>query len=148
MTNAGNVAGQIEGIRQQTVAILDELIARADQFDLADPPPALNHYRDKLRENSYKVLVVGEAKRGKSTFVNALIGRDILPTDVDVLSRAISEQGVDGAITDALEPSTMEPSGVSHQDFTDPSLTDPSLMGPDVPEPGAPDQDTDDAVTP
>ena len=89
MTNAGNVAGQIEGIRQQTVAILDELIARADQFDLADPPPALNHYRDKLRENSYKVLVVGEAKRGKSTFVNALIGRDILPTDVDVATSQV-----------------------------------------------------------
>jgi len=89
VTNAGNVAGQIEGIRQQTVAILDELIARADQFDLADPPPVLNHYRDKLRENSYKVLVVGEAKRGKSTFVNALIGRDILPTDVDVATSQV-----------------------------------------------------------
>ena len=30
----------------------------------------------------HKVLVVGEAKRGKSTFVNALIGRPILPTAV------------------------------------------------------------------
>src|SRR5919107_5613708 len=34
-------------------------------------------------------LVVGEAKRGKSTFVNALIGRDILPTDVRVATSQV-----------------------------------------------------------
>ena len=45
------------------------------------PPAALGRYRHKLRENAYKVLVVGEAKRGKSTFVNALIGRDVLSTE-------------------------------------------------------------------
>ncbi len=89
MTYSGNVTGQIEGIRQKTVAVLDELIARADEFELADPPQALGQYRQKLRENAYKVLVVGEAKRGKSTFVNALIGRDILPTDVDVATSQV-----------------------------------------------------------
>jgi GTPase Era involved in 16S rRNA processing len=86
---SGNVTGQIEGIRRQTVAVLDELIARADEFELADPSPALGGYREKLRENAYKVLVVGEAKRGKSTFVNALIGRDVLPTDVDVATSQV-----------------------------------------------------------
>src|SRR5215211_8356160 len=81
---SGNATGQVEGIRHQTVAVLDELISRAGEFELADPPPALDLCRRKLRENAYEVLVVGEAKRGKSTFVNALIGRDILPTDVEV----------------------------------------------------------------
>ncbi len=89
MTSAGNVTGQIEQIRQQTVTVLDEIIARAGEFELADPPPALERYRKKLSENTYKVLVVGEAKRGKSTFVNALIGRDILPTDVDVATSQV-----------------------------------------------------------
>jgi GTPase SAR1 family protein len=84
-----STAGQTEGVRQQTVAVLDELIARADGFELAGPPPALESYREKLRENSYKVLVVGEAKRGKSTFVNALIGRDLLPTDVDIATSQV-----------------------------------------------------------
>jgi GTPase SAR1 family protein len=89
VTHSGNVTGQIEGVRQQTVAVLDELISKASEFELADPPPALGRYRDKLRENAYKVLVVGEAKRGKSTFVNALIGQDILPTDVDVATSQV-----------------------------------------------------------
>src|SRR5215217_8983523 len=86
---SGNATGQVEGIRQQTVAVLDELISRAGEFELADPPPALDLCRKKLSENAYKVLVVGEAKRGKSTFVNALIGQDILPTDVDVATSQV-----------------------------------------------------------
>jgi replication fork clamp-binding protein CrfC len=86
---SSNVTEQIEGIRQKTIAVLDELMANAADFDLADPPAAFERYRGKLRENSYEVLVVGEAKRGKSTFVNALIGRDILPTDVDVATSQV-----------------------------------------------------------
>ena len=89
MMYSGNVTGQIEGIRQQTLTVLDETIARAGEFELADPPPALTRYRKKLADNTYKVLVVGEAKRGKSTFVNALIGRDVLPTDVDVATSQV-----------------------------------------------------------
>jgi GTPase SAR1 family protein/uncharacterized membrane protein len=86
---SGDLTGQIEGIRHQAVAVLNELIERAGEFELADPPPALLLHRRKLRENSYKVLVVGEAKRGKSTFVNALIGKDLLPTDVDVATSQV-----------------------------------------------------------
>jgi len=84
-----NVTERIEGIRRQTVDTLDELIAKAGEFELADPPANLERYRQKLHENAYKVLVVGEAKRGKSTFVNALIGQDILPTDVDVATSQV-----------------------------------------------------------
>jgi GTPase SAR1 family protein len=81
--------GAFEGVRRQAVGVLDELMARAGEFDVAEPPPALDGYREKLRQSAYKVLVVGEAKRGKSTFVNALIGRDILPTDVEVATSQV-----------------------------------------------------------
>lgn len=76
--------GQVEAVRRSTLAILDRLTTTAEAFELADPPATLGEYQQQLTENSYKVLVVGEAKRGKSTFVNALIGRNILPTDVDI----------------------------------------------------------------
>jgi len=84
-----NVTEQIEKVRQQSIAVLDALVAKAGEFELAEPPSALERYRRKLRENAYKVLVVGEAKRGKSSFVNALIGRDILPTDVEVATSQV-----------------------------------------------------------
>src|SRR5215210_3685517 len=85
----GDATGQIEGVRRQTIAVLNELISKAGGFQLADPPPVLKGHLQKLRENAYKVLVAGEAKRGKSTFVNALIGRDVLPTDVDVATSQV-----------------------------------------------------------
>ncbi len=36
----------------------------------------------RLREHRFTVAVVGEFKTGKSTFVNALLGVDVVPTDV------------------------------------------------------------------
>ena len=89
MTYSANATAQIEGVRRQTVTVLDELIARAGEFELAAPPAALGRYRQKLHENAYKVLVGGEAKKGESTFVNALIGQDILPTNVDVATSQV-----------------------------------------------------------
>lgn len=75
---------QIELIRYQTIALLYRLADKADEFELPKPPAGLAKCRNKLEQNRYQVLVVGEAKRGKSTFVNALIGQDLLPTDVDI----------------------------------------------------------------
>lgn len=37
---------------------------------------------EDIRQDRYKILVLGEFKRGKSTLVNALLGRSILPMDV------------------------------------------------------------------
>src|SRR5919112_4431396 len=87
--NSGKTTEQTEEIRRQAVAVLDALMAKAGEFELGEPPKALGRHRRRLRENAYKVLVVGEAKRGKSTFVNALIGRDILPTDVEVATSQV-----------------------------------------------------------
>ena len=42
--------------------------------------------RDRLDAARLRVLVVGEAKRGKSTLVNALLGRDVLPYGVTPLT--------------------------------------------------------------
>ncbi|MEM8962575.1 MAG: dynamin family protein [Acidobacteriota bacterium] len=36
----------------------------------------------RTEENRFSIAVVGEFKRGKSTFINALLGREILPADV------------------------------------------------------------------
>jgi Dynamin family len=42
--------------------------------------------RDRLAEARLRVMVVGEAKRGKSTLVNALLGREVLPSGVTPLT--------------------------------------------------------------
>jgi GTPase SAR1 family protein len=83
-TNLSEKAHTAEATRLDTLDLLQQIQARAKAFELPEPPQALPFYQRKLAENRYQILVAGEAKRGKSSFVNALIGRDILPTDVDV----------------------------------------------------------------
>src|ERR1035438_5334648 len=56
---------------------LDEVATLAPEAD----HQALAALRDRLR-----VLVVGEAKRGKSTLVNALLARAVLPAGVTPLT--------------------------------------------------------------
>jgi ribosome biogenesis GTPase A len=36
-----------------------------------------------LRQGVFRLLVLGDMKRGKSTFLNALIGENLLPSDVN-----------------------------------------------------------------
>lgn len=47
-----------------------------------DDRRTLDALSDQLRQDRFRVLVTGEAKRGKSTLPNALLGRDVLPTGV------------------------------------------------------------------
>lgn len=87
--NAADATGRADAVRQRTTALVETLERTAIAFALPEPPESLRACRRKLADNSYKVLVVGEAKRGKSTFVNALIGRPILPTDVEVATSQV-----------------------------------------------------------
>jgi small GTP-binding protein len=54
----------------------------------------------RLRAARLRVLVVGEAKRGKSTLVNALLGREVLPVGVTPLT-ALATTVTHGADEDA-----------------------------------------------
>lgn len=81
MENAAADRDRAGALRQRTIDLLGDLSRLAQTFELPEPPQMFDMYRRSLEANSYEVLVVGEAKRGKSTFVNALIGRELLPTD-------------------------------------------------------------------
>ncbi len=64
--------------RAEFSKLLDDLGGLADAADRS----ALAALRQRLDLARLRVLVAGEAKRGKSTLVNALLGRDVLPTGV------------------------------------------------------------------
>lgn len=80
---------RVERLRQDVVGILDELLGKTLQFDLAQHSKDVEEARQKVVANSYNVLVAGEANRGKSSFINALIGRDLLPVDVEIATSQI-----------------------------------------------------------
>ncbi len=75
---------------------LDELAALAPAADAG----LLAALRARLRAARLRVLVVGEAKRGKSTLVNALLGREVLPVGVTPLT-ALATTVTHGADEDA-----------------------------------------------
>jgi len=45
---------------------------------------------NKLKENIFTLVVVGQFKRGKTTFINTLLGQDILPTAIIPLTSIIT----------------------------------------------------------
>lgn len=61
---------------------LDQLLGTLTQLTAPDDLSAAESLRARLRVRRLRVLVVGEAKRGKSTLVNRLLGQDVLPTGV------------------------------------------------------------------
>ncbi len=52
---------------------------------------ALENQATNIREDKFFLMVVGEAKSGKSTFINAYLGKEILPMDVKQCTSAIVE---------------------------------------------------------
>src|SRR2546430_12038941 len=65
--------------------------------DIADAVGMLTLARDirvarvpKLADERFHVVVLGEFNHGKSTFVNALLGLDVLPTGITPTTAAIN----------------------------------------------------------
>lgn len=46
--------------------------------------------QERIRTHRFRVAVVGEFKRGKSSFINALLGKNVLPVDVSPATAIIS----------------------------------------------------------
>ena len=84
---------------QRALAALDDLAGPADR-------EALAALRARLDAGRLRVLVVGEAKRGKSTLVNALLERSVLPAGVTPLTAVAttvtrgSAEGIDALFLD------------------------------------------------
>ncbi|NLI83763.1 MAG: hypothetical protein GX443_19085 [Deltaproteobacteria bacterium] len=51
---------------------------------------SLKHIEAKLQEEAFNLVILGQFKRGKSTFINALLGKDILPTAIVPLTSVVT----------------------------------------------------------
>jgi predicted GTPase len=60
---------------------LKQLKAFSEKMNMAGNAASIDGVLKRLTEDTFNVAVVGEFKRGKSTLINALMGKDVLPTD-------------------------------------------------------------------
>ncbi len=71
---------------KQTIFKLSTVLRRlrdfSEKLNLEQSIQAIDAVLQRLETNSFSIAVVGEFKRGKSTFINALLGRAILPSDI------------------------------------------------------------------
>jgi GTPase SAR1 family protein len=79
---------------------LEELIADLQDYskntELPDPVETMNALlrdirgkAERVKEDRFNIMVAGEAKSGKSTFINAYLGVELLPMDVKQCTSAI-----------------------------------------------------------
>ncbi|WP_173275787.1 dynamin family protein [Paenibacillus sp. NEAU-GSW1] len=68
--------------RQQAVDLLEELEAAAIRLQFNRKAEDLSAAVKRMKDDQFEVMVVGEFSSGKSTFINALLGTDVLPTAI------------------------------------------------------------------
>ena len=59
--------------------IIQEASDLVQKLDMEHCAKTLQQLREKLSSDTFKILVIGNFKNGKSTFINALLGQEILP---------------------------------------------------------------------
>ncbi|MEA5510979.1 dynamin family protein [Crocosphaera sp. UHCC 0190] len=87
----------------------------------------LSKVSKNLRECVFRLLVLGDMKRGKSTFLNALIGENLLPSDVNPCTALLTivRYGKEKQVTVYFNDGT-SPQKIDYKTFKDRYTIDPS----------------------
>jgi ribosome biogenesis GTPase A len=79
--------------RRGMLAVLDELLLLAAGLVAEGGRRNLAAARARVAEDRFNLVVLGEFKRGKSTLINALLDRDVLPIGVVPLTSVVTAIG-------------------------------------------------------
>ena len=116
---------RVAKVRQQMADDLSEMVqvvtdseAESDEqsgrMELTQTIEDMESASRNLRQGVFRLLVLGDMKRGKSTFLNALIGENLLPSDVNPCTALLTilRYGPHKKITvhflDGTEPETLD----------------------------------------
>ncbi|MBO3457262.1 dynamin family protein [Aetokthonos hydrillicola Thurmond2011] len=62
----------------------------SEKLNIQQSVASIDDVLEKIENKIFWVAVVGEFKRGKSTFINALLGKEILPSDIEPCSATLN----------------------------------------------------------
>ena len=91
-----NIKNCYEGKKQKVLELnekFQEIIEKNDVKEkvtqIQKPINGLNNQIENIKKDKFVLMIAGEAKSGKSTFINAYLGEDILPMDVKQCTSSI-----------------------------------------------------------
>lgn len=82
MTNQLLFEKEITFIKESLLLCMKDFISLQSKFNYPKPDVSFEAAVNKLQKKEFSVAVCGEVKKGKSTFINALVGKKILPEGV------------------------------------------------------------------
>ncbi len=65
--------------QKRLTGIIQEASGLVQKLDMEHCAQTLQQLRQKISSDAFKIMVMGNFKNGKSTFINALLGQEILP---------------------------------------------------------------------
>jgi GTPase SAR1 family protein len=71
-----------KAIKNELAAVVAEVANHADAIAVTAVRDNLREWHKKIVENRFRILFLGDFKRGKSTTINAFIGEKLLPSDM------------------------------------------------------------------
>jgi len=69
-------------IREAVVGVIDRFILQFDANGIGPFVDRLKTLKGKLESERFHIVVMGQFKRGKTTFINSLLGAELLPSSV------------------------------------------------------------------
>ncbi|MGB7379558.1 MAG: dynamin family protein [Rivularia sp. (in: cyanobacteria)] len=130
--------GKVVQVRSEVSQSLDKIVETIDKAEKSAEKNSgkLSLERDiedikvaskNLREGVFRLLVLGDMKRGKSTFLNALIGERLLPSDVNPCTAVLTvlRYGAEKTVTvhfnDGKSPQQLDFDSFKHKYTIDPA---------------------------
>ncbi len=83
----------ITDYKQKKERVLNEFSTYSELFEQLNEPIPYNikNQAENIKNDKFVLMIAGEAGSGKSTFINAYLGKEVLPMDVKQCTSAIIE---------------------------------------------------------
>ena len=91
MDNINESYGQFKDKQEKLGALIREGSDCLRELSMTKYHEILNQLSKKVSDDSFKIMVVGTFKNGKSTFINSLLGKEILPAYAVPCTAVINE---------------------------------------------------------